>query len=412
MVFQYPRIYSQDFFHYICRKKMNLSLKENEGLPASLLWTLAIAAGISVANIYYNQPLLSMISHDLGISEFKANLIAMITQIGYAIGLLFIIPLGDMFQRKRIILVSFSILILSLLIIGLSQNIYIILSASFFTGMCSVMPQIFVPIASQFSKQEMKGRNVGIVISGLLTGILASRVISGLIGEYLGWRVMFFIAAILMLICSVVVIKVLPKITPTFKGKYIDLMKSLLLLIKEYPKLRIYSIRAALAFGSFLAMWSCLAFKMELPPFYAGSNVVGLLGLCGVAGALSASFVGKYVKQVGVKRFNYIGCALILFAWLLFYSGGNTYIGLIAGIIIIDIGMQCIQLSNQTSIFDLSPKAANRINTIFMTTYFIGGSLGTFLAGTFWHWFGWQGVIGVGICLTAISLLITIFSKN
>lgn len=412
MVFQYPRIYSQDFFHYICRKKMKLSLKENEGLPASLLWTLAIAAGISVANIYYNQPLLSMISHDLGISEFKANLIAMITQIGYAIGLLFIIPLGDMFQRKRIILVSFSILILSLLIIGLSQNIYIILSASFFTGMCSVMPQIFVPIASQFSKQEMKGRNVGIVISGLLTGILASRVISGLIGEYLGWRVMFFIAAILMLICSVVVIKVLPKITPTFKGKYIDLMKSLLLLIKEYPKLRIYSIRAALAFGSFLAMWSCLAFKMELPPFYAGSNVVGLLGLCGVAGALSASFVGKYVKQVGVKRFNYIGCALILFAWLLFYSGGNTYIGLIAGIIIIDIGMQCIQLSNQTSIFDLSPKAANRINTIFMTTYFIGGSLGTFLAGTFWHWFGWQGVIGVGICLTAISLLITIFSKN
>lgn len=412
MVFQYPRIYSQDFFHYICRKKMKLSLKENEGLPASLLWTLAIAAGISVANIYYNQPLLSMISHDLGISEFKANLIAMITQIGYAIGLLFIIPLGDMFQRKRIILVSFSILILSLLIIGLSQNIYIILSASFFTGMCSVMPQIFVPIASQFSKQEMKGRNVGIVISGLLTGILASRVISGLIGEYLGWRVMFFIAAILMLICLVVVIKVLPKITPTFKGKYIDLMKSLLLLIKEYPKLRIYSIRAALAFGSFLAMWSCLAFKMELPPFYAGSNVVGLLGLCGVAGALSASFVGKYVKQVGVKRFNYIGCALILFAWLLFYSGGNTYIGLIAGIIIIDIGMQCIQLSNQTSIFDLSPKAANRINTIFMTTYFIGGSLGTFLAGTFWHWFGWQGVIGVGICLTAISLLITIFSKN
>lgn len=391
---------------------MKLSLKENEGLPASLLWTLAIAAGISVANIYYNQPLLSMISHDLGISEFKANLIAMITQVGYAIGLLFIIPLGDMFQRKRIILVSFSILILSLLTIGLSPNIYIILPASFLTGMCSVMPQIFVPIASQFSKPEMKGRNVGIVISGLLTGILASRVISGLIGEYLGWRAMFFIAAILMLICSAVVIKVLPNITPTFKGKYIDLMKSLLLLIKEYPKLRIYSIRAALAFGSFLAMWSCLAFKMELPPFYAGSNIVGLLGLCGVAGALSASFVGKYVKQVGVKRFNNIGCALILFAWLLFYSGGNTYIGLIAGIIIIDIGMQCIQLSNQTSIFELSPKAANRINTIFMTTYFIGGSLGTFLAGTFWHWFGWQGVIGVGICLTAISLSITIFSKD
>lgn len=391
---------------------MKVSLKENEGLPASILWTLAIVAGISVANIYYNQPLLSMISRDLNISEFKANLIAMITQVGYALGLLFIIPLGDMFQRRKIIIVNFSILILSLLTIGFSPNIYIILPASLFTGMCSVIPQIFVPIASQFSKPETKGRNVGIVISGLLTGILASRVISGLIGEYFGWRSMFFMAAIFMLICLAVIIKVLPNIAPTFHGKYIDLMKSLILLIKEYPKLRIYSVRAALTFGSFLAMWACLAFKMELAPFHAGSNVVGLLGLCGIAGALSASFVGKYVKQVGVKQFNYIGCGLNLFAWLLFYFGGNTYIGLIAGIIIIDIGMQCIQLSNQTSIFELSPQAANRINTIFMTTYFIGGSLGTFLAGTFWHWFGWHGVIGVGIFLTACSLSITIFSKN
>lgn len=391
---------------------MKQSLRENEGLPASILWTLAIVAGISVANIYYNQPLLSMISRDLEISEFKTNLIAMITQVGYALGLLFIIPLGDMFQRRNIILVNFSILILSLLTIGLSPNIYIILPASLLTGMCSVIPQIFVPIASQFSKPEKKGRNVGIVISGLLTGILASRVISGIIGEYFGWRSMYFIAAVLMLICSAVIIKVLPNIAPTFKGKYADLMKSLIHLIKEYPQLRIFSIRAALAFGSFLAMWSCLAFKMELPPFYAGSDIVGLLGLCGIAGALSASFVGKYVKQVGVKQFNYIGCGLTLLAWSLFYFGGNSYAGLIAGIIIIDIGMQCIQLSNQTSIFELSSQAANRINTVFMTTYFIGGSLGTFLAGTFWHWFGWHGVIGTGLFLTACSLSITIFSKN
>lgn len=391
---------------------MKKSLKENGGLPASILWTLAIVAGVSVANLYYNQPLLNMIRHELGVSEFKTNLIAMVTQIGYALGLLFIIPLGDLYQRKKIILVNFTILILSLLTIGLSHDIHLILGASLLTGICSVIPQIFIPIASQFSKPENKGRNVGIVVSGLLTGILASRVVSGFVGEWFGWREMYFIAAGLMFICAIVVLSILPNIQPNFKGKYSDLMKSLFALLKEYPQLRIYSIRSGLAFGSFLAMWSCLAFKMGEAPFFASSDVIGLLGLCGVAGALSASLVGKYVKQVGVRPFNFIGCALLLFAWLLLYMGENLYAGIIAGIIIIDVGMQCIQLSNQTSIFELCPKASNRINTIFMTTYFIGGSLGTFLAGTFWQLHGWHGVVGVGAILTSLSLLITILSKK
>lgn len=391
---------------------MKQTLKENGGLPASILWTLAIVAGISVANLYYNQPLLNMIRHDMGVSEFKTNLISMITQIGYALGLLFIIPLGDLYQRKKIIIINFAILIVSLLTIALAPNIHVILTASLFTGICSVIPQIFIPIASQFSRPENKGRNVGLVVSGLLTGILASRVISGFIGEIFGWREMYHIAAALMLICGIVVVKVLPDIKPTFKGKYSELMKSLFLLLKEYPQLRIYSIRAALAFGSFLAMWSCLAFKMGQAPFHAGSNVIGMLGLCGIAGALSASLVGKYVKRVGVRRFNFIGCELILFAWFLLFAGENTYLGIVAGIIIIDIGMQCIQLSNQTSIFELCPNASNRINTIFMTTYFVGGSMGTFLAGTFWQAFGWYGVIGTGVLLTSCSLFITFFSRK
>lgn len=391
---------------------MKQPLKENEGLPASILWTLAMVAGISVANLYYNQPLLNMIRHELGVSEFKTNLIAMVTQIGYAIGLLFIVPLGDLYQRKKIILTHFILLIFSLLTIALAQDINLILIASFVTGVCSMIPQIFIPIASQFSRPENKGRNVGIVISGLLTGILASRVVSGFIGELFGWREMYFIAAGMMLVCAIIVLKVLPDIQPNFKGKYSGLMKSLLTLLKEFPQLGIYSVRAALNFGSFLAMWSCLAFKMGQAPFFANSNVIGLLGLCGIAGALTASFVGKYVKRVGVRRFNFIGCGLILLAWLLLFTGENIYIGIIAGIIIIDIGMQCIQLSNQTSVFYLCPQASNRINTIFMTTYFIGGSLGTFLAGTFWHWYGWHGVILIGAILTGTSLLITIFYKK
>ncbi len=391
---------------------MKQELKENGGLPAHILWTLAIVAGISVANLYYNQPLLNVMRHELGVSEFKSNLIATITQVGYAIGLLFIVPLGDLFQRKKIILINFILLIFSLIAIAIAPNIYIIWAASLVTGICSMIPQIFVPIASQFSRPENKGRNVGIVISGLLTGILASRVVSGFVGEILGWREMYFIAAGLMLVCAIVVLKVLPDIRPTFQGKYTELMKSLFQLIKDYPVLSIYSIRAALAFGSFLAMWSCLAFKMGLAPFYANSDVIGILGLCGIAGALTASFVGKYVKTVGIRNFNFIGCTLIILSWASLYFWGNSYVGIIAGIILIDIGMQCIQLSNQTSIFEICPSASNRVNTIFMTTYFIGGSLGTFLAGSCWQVWQWAGVAGIGVTLTIISLAITVFTKK
>ena len=391
---------------------MKQELKENQGLPASLLWTLAIIAGISVANLYYNQPLLNRISRDLQTSEFTANLIAMITQIGYAIGLLFIIPLGDLFKRKTIILINFTVLVVSLLTIALTPYIQLILFASLLTGICSVMPQIFIPIAAQFSTPETKGKNVGMIVSGLLTGILASRVVSGIIGEYLGWRFIFFVAAGMMVICVIIIMRVLPDMPCNFKGRYSDLMKSLFSLVMEYPQLRISSLRAGIAFGSFLALWTSLAFKMEQAPFFAGNNIVGLLGLCGIAGALTASYIGNYVQVLGVKRLNYIGCGLIFAAWFSLYSGQNSYVGIIIGIFIIDIGMQCIQLSNQTTIFSLNPKAANRINTIFMTTYFIGGSIGTLLAGIFWHWFGWQGVVGTGITLATCSFMINIFSKK
>lgn len=394
------------------KKPMNAELKENAGLPAHILWTLAIVAGISVANLYYNQPLLNLMRADLGVSDFQANLIAMITQIGYALGLLFIVPLGDLYRRKKIILVNFLLLVFALLTMALAENIYTVWAASLVTGVCSMIPQIFVPIASQYSRPEHKGRNVGVVISGLLTGILASRVVSGWVGELLGWREMYFIAAGLMCICAFVVLKVLPDIRPTFEGRYSTLMKSLFHLLRDYPALRIYSIRSGLAFGAFLAMWSCLAFKMGSAPFYADSDVIGGLGLCGIAGALTASFVGKYVKRVGIRNFNFIGCSLILSAWASLYWGGNSYAGIIAGVLLIDIGMQCIQLSNQASIFELCPSASNRVNTIFMTTYFVGGSMGTFLAGSFWHVSGWAGVAAVGILLTLCSLVITLCSQK
>ncbi|MBS1352951.1 MAG: MFS transporter [Coprobacter sp.] len=392
--------------------RKHLQLKDDEGVPASLLFIMACMAAVSVANIYYCQPLLSLMGNDLGIDEWRASLIAMITQVGYACGLFFIIPSGDKFDRKKIVSYSFSILTIALLCIALSNNFHAVMAASFAVGACSVMPQIFIPIAAQYSRPEKKGANVGLIVSGLLTGILASRVISGLVGEWLGWRSMYVIAAIVMSLCTLIVWRIMPYTENNYTGSYKRLMHSLFALIREYKLLRICALRAAFAFGSFLALWASLTFKMEQAPFYAGSDVVGLLGLCGVAGAMSASVIGRLVSRIGVHNFNLLGAALMLSAWIIAYLLGNTYTAIIITILILDIGMQCIQLSNQTVVFSLNPKASNRINTIFMTNYFIGGSLGTFLSGSAWSMAGWSGVTIAGIGLAFCSLCITLFSKQ
>lgn len=390
---------------------MKKKLIENEGIPGYLLLILAIISGLAVANLYYNQPLLNDICRDLKVSEFTANLIPMVTQIGYACGLLFIIPLGDLYNRRNIIVVNFSLLSLSMVSIAFSENIGLVLASSLITGICSVMPQIFIPIASQFSRPEHKSKNVGVLVSGLLTGILGSRVISGIVGEYWGWRTMYYIAAVIMFVCIFVVVRVIPDMTVNYKGTYKDLMQSLMKIFRQRPDIRLSSLRAGLCFGSFLSLWACLAFKLSGAPLYAGNNVIGMMGLCGVAGALTASIVGRYVRILGVKRLNYIGCIIIIVAWGIMYFLQNTYTGFIVGIMLMDVGMQCVQLSNQTYVLTSVPNASNRVNTIFMTTYFVGGALGTFLAGSFWHYMQWTGVVMVGISLTIVSLLITRFAK-
>lgn len=390
---------------------MKKKLIENQGIPGYLLLILAIISGLAVANLYYNQPLLNDICRDLKVSEFTANLIPMVTQIGYALGLLFIIPLGDLYSRRRIIVINFSLLSISMLSIALSESIWFVLASSLVTGICSVMPQIFIPIASQFSRPEDKSKNVGILVSGLLTGILGSRVISGIVGEYWGWRTMYYLAAVIMFVCIFIVLRVIPDMSVNYKGTYKNLMHSLFTIFRQRPDIRLSSLRAGLCFGSFLALWACLAFKLSGAPLYAGNNVIGLLGLCGVAGALTASIVGRYVRILGVKRLNYIGCMIIMFSWAIMYIFQDTYLGFITGIMLIDIGMQCIQLSNQTYVLTSVPNAANRVNTIFMTTYFVGGALGTFLAGLFWQEMQWEGVVIVGVSLTFFSLLITRFAK-
>ena len=383
-------------------------LKENEGIERSLLLTMAVIAGLTVANCYYNQPLLEMIRHDMGVSQHAANLITVVTQIGYALGLCFLIPMGDLYSRRRIIVINMSVAAVMAVFIAFSQRVWIVWGASLLLGACSVIPQFFIPIAGQYSEKKNKGRNMGIVLSGLLTGILASRVVSGYVGEWLGWREMFIIAALIMIVCLILTLKIMPQIDSNYIGTYRGLMKSVFHIVANNACIRLYAIRAAFSFGSMMAIWSCLAFRLAQAPFFSGSEMVGTLGMCGIAGALAASGLGKLVNQWGIRKLSLYGACLQLVAWTTAYLFGDTYLGLIVAIILVDIGLQCLQLSNQSGCIQEMPEASNRANTIFMTTYFIGGSFGTYCAGLAWTHEGWMGVCAVGAVLAAISLSITI----
>lgn len=387
-------------------------LKENEGIERSLLLAMAIIAGLTVANCYYNQPLLEMIRHDMGVSQHEANLITVVTQIGYALGLCFLIPMGDLYSRRRIIVANMTVAAIMAIIIAIAHKVWIVWGASLLLGACSVIPQFFIPIAGQYSEEKHKSRNMGIVLSGLLTGILASRVVSGFVGEWLGWREMFFIAALVMILCMFLTLKIMPQIKSNYVGTYKGLMVSVFNIVMNNGRIRLYAVRAAFSFGSMMAIWSCLAFRLAQAPFFSGSEMVGTLGMCGIAGALAASGVGKLVNQWGIRKMSIYGACLQLVAWSVAYLFGDTFMGLVVAIILVDVGLQCLQLSNQSGCIQEIPQASNRANTIFMTTYFIGGSFGTYCAGLAWTHEGWMGVCAVGAIFATISLCITCFNRR
>ena len=381
------------------------TLRPNEGIPTTLMWMMAIMAGVAVANLYYCQPLLNMIREDLQLSEFQVNLMPVCTQVGYALGLLFIIPMGDMYNRRKTMMWCAFTLMVSLISIAFAQSIWVLLAASFITGFFSVIPQMFMPFASLYSKPGEKERKVGMILSGLLTGILGSRVISGYVGHALDWRSMYVIAAFAICVMGGLILRFFPDVEPTYRGRFIRLLWSIRTLARNHPRSLLYSVRSAFAFGSFMGLWGCLAFRMKEAPFFVGSDVVGMLGICGIAGALTASNVGRYIPRFGVERINALGIMLQMLAWGILAVFHNSYAGIIVSIIVIDIGMQCIQLSNQSATMKLCPEASSRMNTIYMVTYFIGGSLGTFLAGTLWSMYGWMGTVSSGFVMLACSVL-------
>ena len=388
-----------------------IRLTPNHGIPRHILLMMAIMAGFTVANLYYNQPLLDLICRETGISEVQANLITVITQIGYALGLLFVVPLADMVPVRRIVVLAMSVAAVSAICIGFADNAWMLWGASLTLGISSIMPQLFIPMATLYSRPENKTRNMGYVASGLVTGIVSARAVSGYIGEWLGWRAMFFIVAALMLAGLLITLKMMPQVTLTFRGTYRQLMQTVGSIFVSHPRIRLYSLRPAMSFGSMMSIWSCMAFHLAGSPFHAGSDMVGMLALCGVVGAIAASGVGKLVPRTGILRMSVIGGCLQLTAWIIAWKFGYSYAGLIAAIILADIGAQCLQIANQSGSLQQLPQATNRVNTIFMTTFFIGGSLGTFCSGLGWSMAGWTGVCIVGGCFASATLLLSAYER-
>ncbi len=381
--------------------------KNNQNqLSPLVLWTLTVATGLVVANIYYSQPLLGDIAQAFKVSNGAAGQLAMLTQIGYATGLLFIIPLADMLKRKKMMLIDFAFVVASLLLAASAQQIWVLGISNFLIGLTSVIPQILVPMVAHLAKPEERGKKLGTVMSGLLIGILLSRTLSGFIGEHFGWRAVFYIAAGLMIVMWVLIGLIAPEVEPDYEGNYGSLMKSLLSLVKQEPQLRLAALRGGLCFACFSAFWTTLTFLLREPPFNEGSAVAGAFGLIGAFGALAASLIGRLTDKISAKVLITYTLVLLLVSFIIFAFFSRSWAGLIVGVILMDMGVQATHIANQSIIFALNPNARNRINTVYMVTYFVGGALGTFLASRLWSSYHWAGVCAIGISLSAIALVI------
>lgn len=390
---------------------MTAFAKQNQGLSAGLLAGLTLTAALSIANLCFFQPLASQLQNDFATTPFTANLAATLTQCGYTLAILFVVPTGDLFNRKKLMLVVYGILLCGLLSTALAPTMGWVLGSCLLVGVGVCAAQILVPMVSYLSRPESKARNVGFMVSGILVGMLLSRVLSGLIGERWGWRAMFCMAAAVMACCALFVAWRMPNVAPSYRGTYRHLLRSVVQLVRNNPDVGLCALRSGLVFGTFQAMWSTLSFHLSAAPFHAGADVVGLFGLCGIAGALMASGVGGLVHKVGTRNMNLFGAAAVLLAWLSMWLLQNSYAGMVLGVVLIDAGVQTCNVTNQTYMFARVQTAVSRVNTVFMGCLFIGGSAGTFLSGIALEWLNWNGVCLLGLLMTCASAFLTLTHK-
>jgi predicted MFS family arabinose efflux permease len=372
---------------------------------------MAIACAVSVANLYYCQPLLSDIGASLGVGPRQIGYLPMWTQAGAALGMFAFVPLGDMLPRRGLIVAMSLAIALAASLMALAPGIALVNLAGFAIGLTTIVPHLVLPFAAKLAPPERRGHVVGIVLGGLLIGILLARVVSGYVGDVFGWRTMYWTAAVSMVALAAALRLALPIDTPDLNLRYRQLVASIWHLARTEPVLREAAIKGGMLFGAFSTFWTTLIFFLATPPYHFGARTAGLFGLVGAAGALIAPWAGRLSDRRGPAFAVTVAIFTTLGSWLVFGVAGTHLWALIAGVVILDLGVQAGHVANQTRIYALIPEARSRLNTVYMVSYFLGGALGSALGAYAWTRSGWRGVCMAGALQCAVALAARVHSQ-
>ncbi|MBV7470560.1 MFS transporter [Aeromonas media] len=381
------------------------------GTPGpALVFAMALSCGLAVANIYYNQPMLAVMAQDFP-GQSAIPLIAMLTQLGYATGLLLLVPLGDVVERRWLVLGQFMLIAQASAMAAMATGASLLMLASVLLGIGATAAQQIVPVAATLADPARRGAVVGSVMSGLLGGILLSRTLAGLVTAYGSWRAMFWCGVPLALLGGLLMARMIPLDLPRTSLSYPRLLASLAELWREEPALRRATLIQALLFASFSTFWTVLAFYLADPAYGLGAEVVGLFGVIGVAGVVAAPLAGRMADRRGARSVVLVGALLVVLAWILFETW-LSLVGLALGVILLDLGVQSALVAHQQLIYGLRAEARGRINTLFMTGMFLGGTLGSSLAMLAWQQERWVGVCWAGLALALAACLGALAGKR
>jgi len=367
---------------------------------------MSVATGLAVASNYYAQPLLDTIARAFSLSASSVGFIVTAAQLGYAAGLLFLVPLGDMFERRRLI-VSMTLLAAGgMLITASSQSLTMMIIGTSLTGLFSVVAQILVPLAATLAAPDKRGKVVGTIMSGLLLGILLARTVAGLLASLGGWRTVYWVASVLMVIMALALWRGLPKVKQENHLNYPQLLGSVFSLFTQDKLLRTRALLGCFTFANFSILWTSMAFLLASPPFNYSEGMIGLFGLAGAAGALGARPAGGLADKGKSHLTTTAGLILLLLSWAAIWYGHISVMALIVGILVLDLTVQGVHITNQTVIYRLKPEARNRLTAGYMTSYFIGGAAGSLISASAWQHAGWAGVCLAGTVVAVINVII------
>ncbi|QIX96559.1 MFS transporter [Cedecea sp. FDAARGOS_727] len=375
-------------------------------LSPTLIVLMSVATGLAVASNYYAQPLLDTIANAFSLSVNQAGFIVTTAQLGYAAGLLLLVPLGDMFERRGLIVFMTLLAAGGMLITATSQSLSMMILGTALTGLFSVVAQILVPFAATLAAPEKRGKVVGTIMSGLLLGILLARTVAGLLASLGGWRTVYWVASVLMALMAIALWRGLPQVKQESHLNYPQLLTSIFSLFIKNSLLRTRALLGCLTFANFSILWTSMAFLLASPPFNYSEGVIGLFGLAGAAGALGARPAGGLVDKGKGHHTTTIGLLLLLLSWAAIALGQFSAIALIVGILVLDLTVQGVHITNQSLIYRMMPEARNRLTAGYMTSYFIGGAAGSLISASAYQHAGWNGVCIAGAVVALLNLVV------